>query len=173
MNKKITLPRILLYFTLSFIFVFQLVIINIVGAEQLNIVGGVNERGLIGSHYSYIDTMVYEFGMTKKQANEFSVWKKENDNPPISPREAINVSKKMLEDLKLINEKWTWELESVQLMPIWFTLDREDGIELWQYVVVFARRPNPKPTAWSGAVTKIKILVLMNGQAVKPLIYKK
>jgi len=82
------------------------------------------------------------------------------DNPPLSPRAAIQSAHILLSQLMKDADKW--RLASVKLQPILFP-------DAWIYVVEFA----PPPARPDGGIyTTMTVVVLMNGRAIVPLSSK-
>jgi hypothetical protein len=115
--------------------------------------------------------------MSKRQANEYSVWMRDELYPPVSPRDVLRSARELLVELELTDENMYWELLSIQLEPTQFTLEREDGIQLWHYVVNFRKvsRPETKTNIGirSGFFNTFRIVVLMNGETIRPLVYER
>jgi hypothetical protein len=100
----------------------------------------------------------YEFHIPDEDLQRTPVWAPTQDNPPLSPRRAIDSATKQLAAL-LPNGK-DWRLYSVTLRPI---ADR------WIYLVDFL-----EPLRGDGAGQQLsagfQIVVLMNGVAVPPKV---
>lgn len=137
-------------------------------AQNIKKVGGRYANGFVGSYYSRIDGKELTFGLDAKAANDQSVWKTTDKNPPVSVRDAIASARRKLDEL--FPAKRVWTLESVTLKPAAWTVDAKDGIEIWDYVISFARHsddPRLPPSHVDGGVT---FIVLMDGTAVHPTI---
>ena len=100
----------------------------------------------------------YEFHVTDQDLQKTPAWPGSQENPPLSPRRAIDIASKYLATL-LPNGK-DWRLYEVTLRPI------DDH---WVYLVGFLE---PLRGAGAGAgqqlSTGFQIVVLMNGAAVAP-----
>ena len=137
-------------------------------AQNIKKVGGRYENGFVWSHYSRIDGKELTFGLDATAANDQSVWKTTDKNPPVSVRDAITSARRKLDEL--FPAKRIWALEGVVLKPALHTLDAKDGVEIWDYVITFGRRPEtPGPFTYEfdGHVT---FIVLMDGTAIHPTV---
>jgi hypothetical protein len=136
-------------------------------AQDISEIGGHYSNGFVWSHYSYIDDKQLTFGLNDKAANDQSVWKTTETNPPVSVRDAIASARRMLHEV--FSDKRVWNLESVTLKPVVSTLEAEDGIELWDYVITFKRNSGPLNPNSNGD-GRVSFIVLMDGTAVRPTI---
>ena len=134
----------------------------------VNRVGGRYEDGFVGAIYSYIDGKTLTFGLSEKAANEQSVWKSDDKNPPLSVRDAIAIAKNKL--MEIFPERRRWTFKGIALCPTVFTLDASDRIELWQYHVTFERHREPRNPPHDDVDGKVTLVVLMDGTAVHPVI---
>ena len=144
---------------------------NAFSQEMVPKVGGHYENGFVCSYYSRIDGKELTFGLTEIQANQLSAWKTSEGNPPVSVRQAIQSARKKLEEL--FPAKRVWTLEDVTLKPVVYTLDAKDGVELWLYLITFARRSDPPNSHSSNIDGKVTVIVLMDGTAITPTIKAK
>ena len=131
-------------------------------------VGGHYEDGFVGGFYSNIDGKALRFGLTDRAANDQSVWKTSEKNPPVSVRDAIASARRKLN--QLFPAKRLWTLAEVKLVPVAWTVDATDGTELWQYCVVFTRHSDPPNPHFPDTDGEVTIVVLMDGTAVDPII---
>ena len=134
----------------------------------VNRVGGRYEDGFVSAIYSYIDGKTLAFGLSEKAANEQSVWKSDDKNPPLSVRDAIAIAKSKL--MEIFPEQRRWTLKGITLRPTVFTLDASDRIELWQYHVAFERHMEPRNPHHDAVDGTVTLVVLMDGTAVHPVI---
>lgn len=90
-------------------------------------------------------------------------WHESQENPPLSVRQAISVSDKVVERLDAVSQPWrigNWELVSLYISPLdnrGFT----DSRSHWCYVAQFHGYRIDKAT--SGPPIQISCVVLMNG----------
>jgi hypothetical protein len=100
----------------------------------------------------------YEFRIADQDLQKSPAWAPNQDNPPLSPRRAIDIAKKEIATL-LPNGK-DWRLYEVTLRPI----DSH-----WVYLVQFL-----EPLRGDGGGQQLssgfQVVVLMNGVAVMPRI---
>src|ERR1700690_1521432 len=92
--------------------------ISVLG-QSVHKAGGHYENGFVWSEYSYIDGKRLTFGLTDKAANDQSVWKTTDRNPPVSVRDAIASARRKLTEL--FPAKRIWTLTDVTLKPATFT----------------------------------------------------
>src|SRR5215831_14963027 len=102
----------------------------------------------------------YEFHLTDQDLQASPAWPADQDNPPLSPRRAIDIASKQLAEL-LPNGK-DWRLYEVTLRPI---------DNYWVYLVQFLE-PLRSTGAGQQESSGFEIVVLMNGVAVMPRISK-
>src|SRR5262249_18278114 len=107
--------------------------------QSVRKVGGHYQDGSVWSSYSHIDGKKLTFALNDKAANDQSVWKSSDTNPPCSVRDAIASAKRKL--MEIFPAKRNWTLADVRLQPATFTLDAADGIEIWDYFITFERHP--------------------------------
>src|SRR5438128_10198052 len=100
----------------------------------------------------------YEFHVSDQDLQKTPAWPANQENPPLSPRRAIDIASKSLAAL-LPNGK-DWRLQEVTLRP----LDNR-----WVYLIGFL-----EPLRGDGAGRQLssgfQIVVLMNGAAVMPRV---
>src|SRR5215831_6397878 len=98
----------------------------------------------------------YEYHITDQDLQATPPWPANEDNPPLSPRSAIDIASKQL--AALLPDGKDWRLYEVTLRPI------EDR---WVYLVQFLEPLRPVDQQLS---TGFQIVVLMNGVAVTPKV---
>src|SRR5262252_2541116 len=98
----------------------------------------------------------YEFHITDADLQKTPAWPASQENPPLSPRRAIDIASKYLATL-LPNGK-DWRLDRVSLKPIG---DR------WIYLVEFLEPLRGDGQARQTA-SGFQVVVLLNGMAVVP-----
>ena len=133
-------------------------------AEQPGCVPG----SLGGATAAYLSNIYhgksYDFCVTEGTIAETPSWFANDDLPPLSPRGAIRSAKAELS--ALITGAEAWRLRQVELQPAgWNDRMEEDK---WIYVVSFH---GPATTAYGGVVDEFRIIVLMDGKAVKPRVH--
>ena len=101
----------------------------------------------------------YDFTVTHAQIQLTPDWPEDADNPPLSPRKALAKARLDLATFLSDAERWT---------PPKITLAEVGAPHKWIYIVEF-EGPLP-PHVIDGAVDTMRVLVLMNGTAVKPTI---
>jgi hypothetical protein len=131
-------------------------------------VGGHYQNGSVWSAFSYIDGKQLTFALDDKAANDQSVWKTADKNPPCSVRDAIAAAKRKL--MEIFPAKRNWTLADVRLQPASFTLDAADGVEIWNYHITFERHPDKQAEGPIGVDGRVTMIVLMDGTAVDPKI---
>jgi len=131
-------------------------------------VGGHYENGSVWSAFSYIDGKKLTFALNDKAANDQSVWKIADKNPPCSVRDAIASAQRKL--MEIFPAKRNWTLADVRLQPATSTLDAADGIEIWDYLITFERHPDKQAEGPIGVDGSVTMIVLMDGTAVSPKI---
>ena len=136
--------------------------------NEVRKVGGHYQNGFVFSYWSDIDGKRLTFGLSDKAANDQSVWKTAEKNPPVSVRDAVTAARSKLREL--FPAKRVWTLEDVRLKPVVFTLDAKDGIELWQYVITFERHRDPPNPHFPDVDGRVSLVLLMDGTVVDPLI---
>jgi hypothetical protein len=102
----------------------------------------------------------YEFHITDQDLQAGPTWAANQENPPLSPKRAIDIASKELATL-LPNGK-DWRLYEVTLRPI------DDH---WVYLVQFLE-PLRSNAGGQQLSSGFEIVVLMNGTAVMPRISK-
>ena len=108
---------------------------------------------------SYYDGKRYDFSITHAQLDETPAWTQEAENPPLPARKAIAQARECLP--KVLTNAGHWRLGTVSLSEI-------GDKEKWVYVVEFIG-PHPAGVV-DGAVPTMKLVVLMNGVCVKPVV---
>jgi hypothetical protein len=131
-------------------------------------VGGHYENGSVWSAFSYIDGKKLTFALGDKAANDQSVWKTSDKNPPCSVRDAIASAKRKL--MEIFPAKRNWTLADVRLQPATSTLGAADGVEIWDYLITFERHPDKQVEGPIGVDGRVTMIVLMDGTAVEPTI---
>ena len=99
----------------------------------------------------------YEFRISDQDLQKTPAWPAGQENPPLSPRRAIDIASKELATL-LPNGK-DWRLHDVTLRPV----DNH-----WIYLVNFLEPL--RPGAAEQLSTGFQVVVLMNGTAVTPQV---
>ena len=134
-------------------------------------IGGRYSNGFVTSFYSNIDGKTLTFGLNEEAANDRSVWKSDASAPPTNPRVAVETARRKL--LQLFPDKRTWTLKSVTLHPFFYPADEADHIELWVYLISFDRHMEPRNPHFPDDDGTVRMVVLMDGTAVDPLIEEK
>ena len=101
------------------------------------------------------------FIVTRPQLDETPSWPDEAENPPLSARKAIAIARSYLP--KLVSDAERWSLGRVSLKPM--------GKDKWVYVVQMNEPDLPRPMLGK-TVHTMQLVVLMNGETVKPVISK-
>lgn len=107
---------------------------------------------------SYVANQRFEFIVSRAALSASPRWRGAEAFPPLSPRAAISAARQQLEALVADPERW--RLETVSLVP----LGEDDE---WVYLVEF-EEPPPRPDG--GIHGSLEIVVLMDGNAVSPLV---
>jgi hypothetical protein len=108
---------------------------------------------------SYYNAKRYDFNITYEQLNETPAWTQDAENPPLSARKAIAQARDYLP--KVLTDAKQWRLGTLGLTAV-------GDKDKWVYVVEFLG-PHP-PGVADGPVPSMKLVVLMNGMCVKPVI---
>jgi hypothetical protein len=116
----------------------------------------VSGNEMIGQWSSYVLGQRWDFSVSRNDAEQSPRWSVFLDDPPLSPRQAVQVAKVELNEL--VPDAGAWRLNAVRMVP----LGVPDG---WIYVVEFGEPP-PRPDG--GITSSMGIVVLMNGHAVLP-----
>ena len=103
---------------------------------------------------SYYSGKRYDFRITHEQLSSTPVWLERKLNPPLSARSAKEIAAVYLSDL--FKNASTWTVGQIELHPI---ADR------WVYLISFDPPPPPGYQEWESA--PVKVVVLMDGLAVK------
>ena len=101
----------------------------------------------------------YDFTVTHAQLQLTPDWAEDKDNPPLSPRKALASAR--LDLATFLPDAARWIHPKI-------TLQEVGAPRKWIYVVEF-EGPLP-PNVTDGPVDRMRVLVLMNGIAIKPAI---
>ncbi len=101
----------------------------------------------------------YDFTVTHAQIHLTPNWPENADNPPLSPREAL--AKARLDLVTFLPDAMQWTHPKITLIEV-------SEPHKWMYIVEF-EGPLP-PHTIDGPVDTMRVLVLMNGTAIKPTI---
>ena len=101
----------------------------------------------------------YDFTVTYAQIQLTPDWNEDADNPPLSPRKALARARTDLRTFLPDAAKWTHPK---------ITLSEVGAPHKWMYIVEF-EGPLP-PNMVDGPVDQMRVLVLMDGTAIKPVI---
>ena len=102
----------------------------------------------------------YDFCAPVKAIDQTPSWSEDEDFPPLSPRGAIRSAKGELSELVTDAENWT--LREIELRG-------DPTKDKWIYIVSFGGPGTPTGGGADGA--EFRIMVLMDGKAVKPDVY--
>jgi hypothetical protein len=100
----------------------------------------------------------YEFHIADQDLQKTPAWPPTQENPPLSPRRAVDIASKQLAAL-LPNGK-DWRLYSVTLRPM---------DDRWIYLVDFLE-PLRRDNSVQQLSSSFQIVVLMNGVAITPKV---
>jgi hypothetical protein len=123
--------------------------------------GPVHAQNSAASFSSYYKGNRYDFNITQERLNRIPSWPATEANPPLSPRKAMAVAVAYLP--KLVEDAGKWHQDEV-------TLTQVGHRDKWVYVVKFSG-PLP-PGVMDGMVPQMRLVVLMNGEIVVPVISK-
>jgi hypothetical protein len=112
--------------------------------------------------YSYAQGMRWEFVVREADLDGSPRWQPSAENPPLSPRAAIQSGRSLLR--KFIERADDWELRSVALQPV------PGRSDFWLYLVEFWEPIRPKASVGSVHPSQVRVVVLMNGTAVTPTL---
>ena len=96
---------------------------------------------------------IYRFEITSADLTATPSWSAESGNPPLAPREAVQIARSTL--LQLMSEKVKWDLASIRLRP-------SDMKDKWFYEIEF--REPAHPISIAHPLGGISVYVLMNGK---------
>ena len=122
-------------------------------------VGADEERLKIGSFssYDFIQNKRFDFNVYSDELEGTPDWGPEDELPPLSPRKAERSARTLLG--RMVESQERWSLHAIALHPL--------GLRnKWVYVVHFTGFHPPGVN--DGAVPQMRVVVLMNGLAVKP-----
>ena len=103
---------------------------------------------------------IYRFTITDEELKNYPLWFPDQDTPPLAPRKAVSSAREVLKTL--VRDADKWKLQEIGLVPI------GSGESKWVYTVQF--HPPLPPEGIDGRIPNLKLVVLMNGTAVKPKI---
>lgn len=135
------------------------VILLAVGA--LLVTGSVRAQDNTSSFSSYYKGNRYDFNITQAQLNGTPSWSALSANPPLAPRRAMALATAYLP--KLVEEAGKWHQDEVALTKV-------GSGDKWVYVVKFSGFHPPNVV--DGPVPVMRLVVLMNGEVVVPVISK-
>ena len=95
----------------------------------------------------------FRFEITSADLTATPSWSDENENPPLAPRQAVQIARATL--LQLMSEKVKWDLASIRLRP-------SDMKDKWFYEIEF--REPARPISIAHPLGGISVYVLMNGK---------
>ena len=110
------------------------------------------------SYSSYAFGKRYEVTFTFEALDKTPKWGEDDENPPLSARKALKAANKMKDSLVKDAKGFKWRLVSLDLTPA-------DG-ERWYWIAHY-KALTQKGT---GRPPSLKLVVLMDGRAVKPVI---
>ena len=111
--------------------------------------------------YSYAFKKQYVSTVTWEQISAAPAWKQDEENPPVSARKAIRLATKVKDSLVKDDEHFGWRMRSVEL--------HEWGGDYWYWVATYEAILQGG-RASSGQPSQIRLIVLMDGTAVKPAV---
>jgi len=111
------------------------------------------------SSYDFNQGRRYDFGIYEDELSRTPPWRTEEEFPPLSPRKAEASAREQLE--KLVEQSERWNRRSIALHQM-------SGGDKWVYVIHFSGF-HPRGVI-DGLVPEMKLVVLMNGQVVRPRI---
>lgn len=97
--------------------------------------------------------------VTWKEIEASPKWAPEEENPPLSARKVIKLATKVKDSLVKDDRHYRWQLDSAELHH-W-------GGDYWYWVTTY-QAYFKGPGAWSGPPILLRLVVLMDGTAVKP-----
>ena len=95
----------------------------------------------------------FRFEITSADLTATPSWNDENENPPLAPRQAVQIARATL--LQLMSEKVKWDLAGIRLRP-------SDMKDKWFYEIEF--REPAHPISIAHPLGGISVYVLMNGK---------
>ena len=119
---------------------------------------------------SFIDGRQWDFVVTPQDMEGSPRWLATDDNPPVPPGAAVRAARLLLPQLIPSLQPDEWRLGAV-------TLEQVRRPDVWVYLV-FLRPPDsscPPPAGCGGSgppKQQMRMVVLMNGQAVVPVSKK-
>lgn len=107
---------------------------------------------------SYGNGKQYTVSVSKDMLEKSPRWMEPDENPPISARRAIELATAMKDSLVKDSDSWKWKLRSASLEPI-------DGHWFWE--ISFEGKFDG---FLEGRPPNLRLVVLMDGTVVKPLV---
>jgi hypothetical protein len=111
------------------------------------------------SSYDFKQGKRYDFNVHQKDLAQTPPWRTEDEFPPLSPRSAEMLARAQLK--ALVTEPERWNRGAIALHQL-------SGGDRWIYVVHFSGF-HP-PGVGDGAVPQMRVVVLMDGRAIKPQV---
>jgi hypothetical protein len=111
---------------------------------------------LIGMYSSYVHGERWDFNIHRNDMDQTPRWSAFLDDPPLSPRRAIQAAESELN--KLLPNANDWRLSAVHILPVAVQ-------DSWVYMVEFLETP---PGTHDGPAQSMSIVVLMTGRAIEP-----
>jgi len=110
---------------------------------------------------SYADGKEFDFKITHDEIQRTPIWPVDVAFPPFSARKAQALARKQMDSL--VSDGRKWPLERVCLE------DMGDNLH-WLYIVEFGLPPSKAPGLHSVIEDRFRIVVLMDGTVIKPVI---
>ena len=115
----------------------------------------------IAAFWDYYNGQRFEFRVTWALLEATPIWPAQEPHPPLAARRAIHIATNYL--AQLVDEAERWRLEEVCLEPLGRTVSG-----FWVYAVRFSGFHPPGVS--DGAVPTMRVIVLMNGETIEPVV---
>lgn len=118
-----------------------------------------------GTFNSFVDGRKYSSIVSRQDAESSPRWLTSEEQPPLSPRRAMDSATTLL--LQLFEDGAAWSVRRVTLNQIW-------GPDIWIYIVECSRPPREVSSGVGGVgggpLTNFSAVILMSGRAVQPQV---
>jgi hypothetical protein len=112
------------------------------------------------TYFSYTSGKQYVVEVSREALEKSPAWKDDDENPPLSARRAIRLANAMKGSLVKDSDDYKWQFETAAL-----TSDSGKWYWVIRYEAHFQRGVSSGPRAF------LRIVVLMDGTVIKPVIH--
>lgn len=111
--------------------------------------------------YSYAFGTKYEVTISRNALEKSPAWEHSADNPPVSPRKAIDLANAIKDSLVKDTTRHEWRLVSASLVPA-------NAPGKWYWLVRY--EAHVRVGGSSGIPDHLQLVVLMDGKAIQPKV---